>query len=303
MTTTRTEPPAGRHVRRLEQLHKRGATLPAYAGEFGTDIQNLPEERLLERNVSERVIRMFDVATRVLGLDAVTRDALFFGLGACSCAPLRYAVSSAICVVLDGNGRPHGARRTAPPGQLPTTTPGWLGRGSRCRCRLRPGSPGAGWRRGQVLRRGRILRVGRRVGAAGARGRPGGVALVVGGAHPDLVGRVRGQPGHGRRGGGDVLRPVRPVAAGALAVLQVVAGDGGLAGVGRRGSAHVQAVGRTRLRVHRRRRRGRRRLGHESCRARHFPPRRSRRSPTACRCGAPIRVPARRRCGGRRSQR
>ena len=136
MTTTRTEPPAGRHVRRLEQLHKRVATLPAYAGEFGTDIQNLPEERLLERNptqpaphidalnmaaiygertdgcgtvgclagltilvcpeeaaearsrtarernVSERVISMFDVATRVLGLDAVTRDALFFGLGA-----------------------------------------------------------------------------------------------------------------------------------------------------------------------------------------------------------------------------
>ena len=136
MTTTRTQPPTGRHVRRLQHLHKLVATLPAYAGELGTDIQNMPEERLLERNpaqpaphidalnmatiygeridgcgtvgclvgltilvypeeaaearsraareqnLSERVISMLDVAARVLGLDGVTRDALFCGLGA-----------------------------------------------------------------------------------------------------------------------------------------------------------------------------------------------------------------------------
>ena len=135
MTTIRTEPPAGRHTRRLRGLHKLVATLPAYAGELGTDVQHLPEERLLERSpthpaphidalnmatlygertdgcgtvgclagltilaypeeaaevrsrtarerrVSERIISMFEVATRVLGLDEETRDALFFGLG------------------------------------------------------------------------------------------------------------------------------------------------------------------------------------------------------------------------------
>ena len=135
MTTIGTEPPAGRHVRRLEGLHKLVATLPAYAGELGTDVRHLPEERLLERNptrsaphidalnmatiygertdgcgtvgclagltilaypeegaevrsrtarernASERIISMFEVATRVLGLDEETRDALFFGLG------------------------------------------------------------------------------------------------------------------------------------------------------------------------------------------------------------------------------
>ena len=31
--------------------------------------------------MSERIISMFEVATRVLGLDEETRDALFFGLG------------------------------------------------------------------------------------------------------------------------------------------------------------------------------------------------------------------------------
>ena len=31
--------------------------------------------------MSEHIISMFDVATRVLGLDEQTRDALFFGLG------------------------------------------------------------------------------------------------------------------------------------------------------------------------------------------------------------------------------
>ena len=31
--------------------------------------------------MSERIISMFEVATRVLGLDQETRDALFFGLG------------------------------------------------------------------------------------------------------------------------------------------------------------------------------------------------------------------------------
>ncbi|MCY4636531.1 MAG: hypothetical protein OXG04_18840 [Acidobacteria bacterium] len=34
-----------------------------------------------ERHVSERIISMFEVATRVFGLDEETRDALFFGLG------------------------------------------------------------------------------------------------------------------------------------------------------------------------------------------------------------------------------
>ena len=34
-----------------------------------------------ERTVSERIISLFEVATRVLGLDEETRDALFFGLG------------------------------------------------------------------------------------------------------------------------------------------------------------------------------------------------------------------------------
>ena len=135
MTTIRTEPPAGRHVRRLRGLHKLVATLPAYAGELGADVQHLPEERLLERsptrpapridalnmatiygkrtdgcgtvgclagltilaypqesaavrsriacerNVPERIISMFEVATCVLGLDEETREALFFGLG------------------------------------------------------------------------------------------------------------------------------------------------------------------------------------------------------------------------------
>ena len=135
MTTTRTQPPAGRHVRRLERLRKLVATLPAYAGELGADVRHLPEERLLEqsptrpapridalnmatlygertdgcgtvgclagltilaypeeaaevrsriareRTVSERIISLFEVATRVLGLDEETRDALFFGLG------------------------------------------------------------------------------------------------------------------------------------------------------------------------------------------------------------------------------
>lgn len=136
MTTTRTEPPARRHVRRLQLLHKLVATLPAYAGELGADVQHLPEEGLLERSptrpapridalnmasiygertdgcgtvgclagltilaypdeaaearsrtarerdVSERIISLFDVAARVLGLDEETRDALFFRLGA-----------------------------------------------------------------------------------------------------------------------------------------------------------------------------------------------------------------------------
>ena len=50
MTTTRTEPPVRRHVRRLQLLHKLVATLPAYAGELGADVQHLPEERLLERS-------------------------------------------------------------------------------------------------------------------------------------------------------------------------------------------------------------------------------------------------------------
>ena len=135
MTTTRTQPPAGRHVRRLQHLHELVAALPAYSGELGADVQHLPVERLLERNptqpapridalnmatlygertdgcgtvgclagltilaypeeaaevrsrtarertVSERIIGMFEVATRVLGLDEETRDALFFGLG------------------------------------------------------------------------------------------------------------------------------------------------------------------------------------------------------------------------------
>ena len=50
MTTTRTEPHAGRHVRRLQGLRKLVATLPAYAGALGADVQHLPEERLLERS-------------------------------------------------------------------------------------------------------------------------------------------------------------------------------------------------------------------------------------------------------------
>ena len=135
MTTTRTQPPAGRHVRRLQRLHEIVATLPAYSGELGADVQHLPEEQLLERNptqpapridalsmatlygertdgcgtvgclaaltilaypeeatevrsriarertVSEHIISSFEVATRVLGLDEETSDALFFGLG------------------------------------------------------------------------------------------------------------------------------------------------------------------------------------------------------------------------------
>lgn len=135
MTTTRTQPAAGRQVRRIERLRKLVATLPAYAGELGADVRHLPEERLLEqsptrpapridalnmatlygertdgcgtvgclagltilaypeeaaevcsriareRTVSERIISLFEVATRVLGLDEETRDALFFGLG------------------------------------------------------------------------------------------------------------------------------------------------------------------------------------------------------------------------------
>ena len=122
-------------MRRHERLHELVATLPAYAGELGTDVQNLPEQQLLDRNptqpvphidalnmatlygertdgrgtvgclvgltilayseeaaearsrtarelnVSER-ISLFDVAARALSLDAVTRNALFFGLGA-----------------------------------------------------------------------------------------------------------------------------------------------------------------------------------------------------------------------------
>ncbi len=130
MTTTRSQPPAGRHVRRLQRLQEIVETLPAYSGELGDGVQHLPEEQLLERNptqpapridalnmatlygertdgclaaltilaypeeaaevrsriarertVSEHIISMFDVATRVLGLDEQTRDALFFGLG------------------------------------------------------------------------------------------------------------------------------------------------------------------------------------------------------------------------------
>ena len=135
MTTTRTQPPAGRHMRRLQRLQEIVETLPTYSGEFGDGVQHLPEEQLLERNptqpaprinalnmatlygertdgcgtvgclagltilaypeeaaevrsriarertVSERIISMFEVATRVLGLDEQTRDALFFGLG------------------------------------------------------------------------------------------------------------------------------------------------------------------------------------------------------------------------------
>lgn len=135
MTTTRSQPPAARHVRRLQRLQEIVETLPAHSGELGDGVRHLPEEQLLERNptqpapridalsmatlygertdgcgtvgclagltilaypeeaaeirsriarehtVSERIISMFEVATRVLGLDEQTRDALFFGLG------------------------------------------------------------------------------------------------------------------------------------------------------------------------------------------------------------------------------
>lgn len=135
MTTTRTQPPAGRHVRRLQRLQEIVETLPAYSGEFREGVQDLPEEQLLERSptqpapridalnmanlygertdgcgtvgclaaltilaypeeaaevrariahewtMSARCINMFEVATRVLGLDTKTSNALFFGLG------------------------------------------------------------------------------------------------------------------------------------------------------------------------------------------------------------------------------
>lgn len=135
LTTTRTQPPAGRHAWRLQRFQEIVETLPAYSGELGDGVQHLPEEQLLERNptqpapridalnmttlygertdgcgtvgclaaltilaypeeaaevrsriarertVSEHIISMFEVATRVLGLDEETRDARFFGLG------------------------------------------------------------------------------------------------------------------------------------------------------------------------------------------------------------------------------
>ncbi len=109
-----------------------------------------------------------------------------------------------------------------------------------------------------VLARGGVLRdfaghargtehrrvVGRRVGPPGpGRVGPAGVALGVGGAHPRLIERVRDEAGNGRGRARDVHRAVAPGPGAAHAVLHVVAGDGGLAGVGRGGPGDRQAGG------------------------------------------------------------
>ena len=84
---------------------------------------------------------------------------------------------------------------------------------------------------------------GVRAAAAGRIG-PAGVAVGVGGAHPDLVVRAGLETAQPGRRAGDILRAVGPGAAAARAVLDVVAGDRGPAGVGGRGPAHREAVGR-----------------------------------------------------------
>ena len=155
MTTTRTQPPAGRQVRRLQRLQKIVETLPAYSGEFGDGVQHLPEEQLLQRSptqpapridalsmanlyseytdgcgtvgclaaltilaypeeaaevrariahewtMSARCINMFEVATRVLGLDKKTSNALFFGLGTHSTEDFAKIPKRAVLAALD----------------------------------------------------------------------------------------------------------------------------------------------------------------------------------------------------------